>query len=457
MSYATTTPLSTKQETDEPHTACPCGNDVCHCAIEVLRDRGMQALLLASKEDVSDQRLRFVPRESILQEIRPDFISRVLQRAANTDDDIAALVQEATNRISARVPCHCKQPLCTGSRVIFASLLFSGLHRILVHFIHAAQPEICDNSLLERLNEGEAGVGDGDPIFRQIQQLQDAQKDHMFFYWIYQLIPLCFPKNGDDGQVKKLELNFALKTLLDDWNEPGTAKRSFYEELENNNAVPRGDRILSLLAALEHRGNFYFLFPLAELGDLQNIWKGYGPSRNDETGQYTTHAAWYSPQWLLEECLGIASALAHVHGRGVSTRAERFLLHADIKPDNILGFRDGDSVSLKLADFGHSHILTTAFPDVTVSTLVKSRSYRAPEFDVSECVTTKYDVWSLGCLFLDFVTWALLGWKEVEEFREQRLVETNDPKADYGSFAEDTFFKRLERRLKDQLHEETHV
>ncbi|KAK8134612.1 hypothetical protein PG984_006624 [Apiospora sp. TS-2023a] len=499
MSCATTTPHNEEQANDEPYVACPCGEGICQCAIEVLRDSGMQALLHASQEDVSDERLRFVPRESIIKEISPGFISRVLRRATNTKCDIAAIVQTATNRIGPRVPalCHCRKPFCTGSRVIFASLLFSGLHDILVHFIHAAQLGICDSSSWEELDHEKRGTGDGDPILHEIKHLQKIKKE-LFFYWVYQLTPLCFTKDGDSGQIEKLELKdkirlpwtsierttgpagrdltrasvktqvigahsakvenvcihpshhelggstkgFALKTFLDDWDEPGSAKDNFDKELKTNNAVARSDRILPLLAAFEHRGNICVLFPWAERGDLRNIWKEYCPWPNG----VNAHADWYTTEWLLGECSGIASALADIHGRGGSARGQSSLLHADIKPDNILGFRDGVSVSLKIADFGHSQVLEPGSTDVMVSKLVNARSYRAPEFDIQETVTTKYDVWSLGCLFLDFVTWALLGWEEVKDFREERLQETNDPKSDYGSLSEDTFFKRVTGR-----------
>ncbi|KAK8093719.1 kinase domain-containing protein [Apiospora hydei] len=441
MSFATTTtPHDRDQDAAEPHAACPCGNDnVCQCAIAVLRDKGMQALLLASQEDVSDERLRFVPRDSIIQEISPDFISTVLQHISNKDADIASLISKATNRIGPRADCHCKKPFCTGSRVLFASLLFAGLHGILEHFIRAALPAICDSSLWGELTQEKEGLGDGDPIFRQIQELQGDRKD-LFFYWMCQLIPLCFVNEEANGQINKLELTG------DEWDDPGSSKSNFDKELETNNAAARSGRILPLLAAFEHRDSLCLLFPWAELGDLRNIWQKYSPFRDGGAGQHPHRATWYSPQWLVGECYGIASALADIHGRGDSTPGKRPLMHADIKPDNILGFYNGDSVSLKLADFGHSHILPASSAEVMVSTLVKARSYRAPEYDIRERVTTKYDVWSLGCLFLDFVTWALLGWKGFEEFRERRLNEENDPKADYGSLIEDTFFKRVTGR-----------
>lgn len=185
------------------------------------------------------------------------------------------------------------------------------------------------------------------------------------------------------------------------------------------------------------------LFPWAELGDLLGIWKQHSHRHDGAAGQHVSHAEWYSSQWLLEECLGISSAVAHIHGLSKSTPMPQWLLHADIKPENILGFPNQGSVFLKLADFGHSKVLETASPRFPVKDLDNTQTYRAPETDTQKSVTTKFDVWSLGCLFLDFATWALMGWDKVEEFREKRLCEEKDLIVNHENVFEDTFFKRV--------------
>ncbi|KAK8863008.1 kinase-like protein [Apiospora arundinis] len=488
------------QETNDSPTTCLCSNVACQCPIEVLRDLAMQALQLASREDVSDERLRFFPRESVLREISPEFVRKVLRKVPNTNVDIAEGLHRATNRVCPRGDCCCKRPLCTGNRIVFVSLLFTGLHNILGQFLHAAQLEYCDSSLWG-LSQNVLTFGGENPIFRDIQRLNGDQKQ-LFLYWAHQLRALCFLKEGDDAQVRKLgpedgvenrvrlpwtsiespvrssggeshqgankpqvidmqssrvqkiyihrshhkldesTNRFALKTFLDGYS-PGSSQKNFDLELETNNAIRRHDRILALLAALEHRGNFYMIFPWAEFGNLRGIWEEYSPRVDGATGPNVRHAEWYSSQWILEQCLGIASAVAYIHGRG---GLRQFLLHADITPVNILGFPNQHSVFLKLADFGHSHILDPDSLQVPVSALVKPRTYRAPEWDTKENVTTQYDVWSLGCLFLEFATWAISGREGIKAFENERLSEDNDPKADYGSCPEDTFFKRVAGR-----------
>ncbi|KAK7949037.1 uncharacterized protein PG986_009923 [Apiospora aurea] len=239
---------------------------------------------------------------------------------------------------------------------------------------------------------------------------------------------------------------FALKTFLNDFGKEIT-RDNFENELKANRSIPRNNRILSLLAAFEHRGGLYLLFPWAESGDLRMIWEGHGPRHDEATGRQVAHAEWYSPEWLLTECLGIASAVADIHGLMRSTPASTCLLHADIKPENILGFpADGGSVSLKLADFGHSKVLETPSSYVGVRGMAFTKSYRAPEYDTQRTVTTRFDVWSLGCLFLDFVTWALMGSDKVEEFGDRRLQEEKDVAEDDENVFEDTFFKQATER-----------
>lgn len=80
------------------------------------------------------------------------------------------------------------------------------------------------------------------------------------------------------------------------------------------------------------------------------------------------------------------------------------LIHADIKPENILVTRSVRKLSrplqldFKLCDFGSS-CFTTDEP----TTYLQSKAYRAPEVLVGGRYDTKIDMWSLGCVILEIL------------------------------------------------------
>jgi serine/threonine protein kinase len=71
-----------------------------------------------------------------------------------------------------------------------------------------------------------------------------------------------------------------------------------------------------------------------------------------------------------------------------------------------------------------------------------SPTYRAPEYDVAKMVSQSYDIWTLGCVVLEFITWYLLGWEEVSRFSQKRVDEDN------SEIKEDVFFNFVS--IKDE-------
>lgn len=123
-----------------------------------------------------------------------------------------------------------------------------------------------------------------------------------------------------------------------------------------------------------------------------------------------------------------------VHGR-----------HGDLKPENILWFKnykDNDHNSfmgvLKISDFGLTRFHKTASMSRT-DPFGMSPTYRAPEYDVRKKVSQSYDVWSLGCVILEFITWYILGWDEVQMFEQHRIDDDN------STVKEDVFFNHVKK------------
>jgi len=67
------------------------------------------------------------------------------------------------------------------------------------------------------------------------------------------------------------------------------------------------------------------------------------------------------------------------------------VVHADIKPDNVLV--SADTKKIKLCDFG------TAFPESEASLVeyLVSRYYRAPEIIIGYPYGCEIDIWSVAC------------------------------------------------------------
>ncbi|KAK3304179.1 kinase-like domain-containing protein [Chaetomium strumarium] len=192
--------------------------------------------------------------------------------------------------------------------------------------------------------------------------------------------------------------------------------------------------LISLQAAYRQGDTYCVILPWADC-DLKSLWKR--SSLGDPL---------HKPNlvWMLGQCVGIASGLNRIH-RYTSTETATdeeadasprnnkiYGRHGDIKPENILLFRDHQN----------SQDLECDMEKRTVS--------------------RSFDIWSLGCVLLEFVAWYLGGWDLVSEFVTCR--KTTNPL--YAGWLVDDFFEIIRHeqtslgtvyvRVKCEVHDFVH-
>lgn len=190
----------------------------------------------------------------------------------------------------------------------------------------------------------------------------------------------------------------------------------------------REKHLIRLLLTYTHGSKNYFLFEWADM-NLNEFWKQTTPNPRPE-----------GIKWVACQCLGISKAIRRIHGLSTMQKHRHQTLsgdssdderdsgrHGDIKPENILWFSKygEESNILVVSDLG----LTRYHSRNSVSHVRNSQidgfswTYRAPEFELGRETSQKYDVWSLGCVFLEFLVWQFGGNRERNKFELEREKE----------------------------------
>lgn len=244
-------------------------------------------------------------------------------------------------------------------------------------------------------------------------------------------------------------------------------------KMKSQLALQKHPHLVRLLITFKLKGRFYLLYPYAQY-NLREYWK--------------THARPVSRHaylWSLQQICGLASALIQIHKfsteptstedavesaivnpkisrerpslnvRLVVDRSEAFFgRHGDLKPENILWFDDLEGVDplgiLQITDFGvgRFHRLESGSKKDPAK-INGSSSYTPPELILDKLVSRAYDIWSLGCLFLEFITWIIDGYDGLERFALARRATAFDGIVDdtyYTLFVTSTGQRRVEVR-----------
>ncbi|KAF5013348.1 hypothetical protein FDECE_651 [Fusarium decemcellulare] len=266
---------------------------------------------------------------------------------------------------------------------------------------------------------------------------------------------------GGFSRVWRVDIHRALQTptsetysvAVKELRHDETREENFEREVECLKRVDsvRHPHLIRLLATRKTKESYQLVFPWAD-GNLRSLWKTSPKPSVDKATSY----------WMLSQLQGLASGLMHIHdykgNSGKENGLQLYGLHGDIKPANILVFSDAElkgGRTLKIADFGLSQFHRKDSQPSSVYTRYEppmiqddtfepsefkprgySPTYRAPEFDLETSVGRAYDVWSLGCVFLEFITWMLYGYEALDTFASIRASAVSK-----GQRADDAFFE----------------
>lgn len=224
--------------------------------------------------------------------------------------------------------------------------------------------------------------------------------------------------------------------------------------------------LVSLLAAIQKGTNYYLLFHWAN-GDLKSFWKNQTPGPALDRKCLL---------WMLDQFRGIAGGLQHIHHYKESYKTKRLVTnskepifgrHGDIKPENLLLFKrknvPDDKGIIQLSDFGLARFHSEdSRSGIRPSRLIGcSPTYRPPEVDFPEQgkVSRSYDIWSLACVLLEFVTWHLGGWDLLNYYVNHRKQK------DLYGHVSDQFFEivsitateQFGARVKEEVAQVSHI
>lgn len=129
---------------------------------------------------------------------------------------------------------------------------------------------------------------------------------------------------------------------------------------------------------------------------------------------------------LLVQFLGLAGALEHIHN--IASTGKAGYIH-DIKPPNVLVFMKPTPV-FKLTDWSRAKISYLNGRNSHKTDTMGDNAYHPPACDEGdEEYSRPYDIWPIGCLFIDLMVWFNEGKEGYEEFLKARMTKP-DPNDD---------------------------
>ncbi|KAF3059969.1 CTD kinase subunit alpha [Daldinia childiae] len=224
---------------------------------------------------------------------------------------------------------------------------------------------------------------------------------------------------GVFGPLLSPEGPFALKKLRGGSNNEQNEKEFKKEE----EMLTRFDgtvhpHIVTILMTYKHGNRYCFLFPRAECDLIDYFEQNPSPKNDLKTAR-----------WLAKQCLHLTEAVHLIHNPpkqdSLKPDKRKYGRHGDIKAENILLFKsNSNEYDLVLSDFGlgsmHHDWSKSNIPNKDISA---TPEFRPPECEMEGgCISRAFDIWTLGCLFLDLLTWFLGGEELRLQFQKKRTT-----------------------------------
>lgn len=163
------------------------------------------------------------------------------------------------------------------------------------------------------------------------------------------------------------------------------------------------------ICAYQHNQDLCLLFPWAHGGNFGDYWRERENDARDKS----------SVQWLFQQLVGIFEGVAELNKNNIR--------HGDLKPENILWFkREANGGIFRIADIGlatfHEREANTKDrKGIPTQTPSGTSRYEPPEMEETrgkgEPRSRQYDMWSMGCIVLEFLLWLVYGHGAILAFR----------------------------------------
>lgn len=178
--------------------------------------------------------------------------------------------------------------------------------------------------------------------------------------------------------------------------------------------------LIQRIAAITRGRQRYLMFLWADGGNLRDFWI------EDPKPKVTAGLV----KDIIGQLRGMAEALDKLH----HYRDQYHYRHGDIKPENILIFPDQNKSRIgtfKISDLGSAkhHSVATRLRPRTGGKAFATMVYQPPEAITNKLSASSrlYDIWSIGCVTLEFMVWLLYGYEELKEFNTRIKGKLEEP------------------------------